>query len=129
MLSEKFKVRFYETDALKHVSNTVVPKWFEAAREPVFTIFQPDMSVENWPLILASLKIDFKAQMYFGSEVEVRTGISRIGNSSFDVYQQIWQNNQLCAEGTTSLVHFNFSTQKSTPISPDQRSQLEALLV
>ena len=129
MLSETFKVRFCETDALQHVSNTALPQWFEAAREPIFRIFQPDMAIENWPLIMASMKIDFKAQMYFGHTVEIKTGISRIGNSSFDVLQQVWQQGQCCAQGVTSLVHFDFNQQRSVKISAIQRRALEALLV
>jgi acyl-CoA thioester hydrolase len=31
--------RFYETDALGHINNTVMAGWFEAAREPVFRFF------------------------------------------------------------------------------------------
>ena len=30
------------------------------------------MAIENWPLIMASMKIDFKAQMYFGHPVEIK---------------------------------------------------------
>ncbi|WP_088329543.1 thioesterase family protein [Lacimicrobium sp. SS2-24] len=129
MLSETFKVRFYETDALKHVSNTVLAGWFEAAREPVFRYFTPEMDLHNWPLILASYKIDFLRQIYFGHEVEIRTGIQRIGNSSFDVLQQVWQQGEKAAEGVTTLVHFDYRQQKSQPIPPHIGEQLQALLI
>ncbi|WP_438864647.1 acyl-CoA thioesterase [Neptunicella sp.] len=128
MLSEHFNVRFYETDALQHVSNTVLVGWFEAAREPLFKIFNPQLSLTNWPLILASYKVDFIAQIFYGSEVEVKTGISRLGNSSFEVYQQVWQNDKLCAEGHTTMVHFDYQTQKSAAIPATIRQQLQALI-
>lgn len=129
MLTEKFKVRFYETDALKHVSNTVLAGWFEAAREPVFRMFTPDMDLDNWPLILASYKIDFLRQIYFGSQVEVRTGISRVGNSSFEVHQEVWQQGQRCAVGITTMVHFDYQSQQSAPISDKVKEQLRSLQV
>jgi acyl-CoA thioester hydrolase len=124
MLSESFKVRFCETDALAHVSNTVLVQWFETAREPIFRMFNPQLDLKNWPLILASYKVDFLQQIFYGHGVEVRTYISRIGNSSFDVYQELWQNAQCCASGTTTLVHFDFATSSSKPINEAVKSQL-----
>ena len=129
MLSETHKVRFYETDALKHVSNTVVAGWFETAREDIFKIFTPTLDLDNWPLILASYKIDFLAQIFYGKDIEVKTGVSRIGKSSFDVYQEIWQDNKKCASGITTMVHFDYKTQASCPISPSALKRLNGLLV
>ena len=83
-----FEVRFCETDALQHVSNTALVSWFEAARDPIFRIFTPTMDLQNWPLILASYKVDFLAQIFYGKTVTVKTFISRLGNSAFDVYQE-----------------------------------------
>jgi acyl-CoA thioester hydrolase len=126
MFSEKFKVRFYETDALAHVSNTVLVGWFEAAREPVFRIFSPAMDLTNWPLILASYKVDFLKQIYYGNEVEIRTYISRIGGSSFDVYQEVWQHQQKCATGNTTMVSFDYPSSKARTIPDNARKELQA---
>jgi acyl-CoA thioester hydrolase len=125
MLSEEFKVRFCETDALAHVSNTVLVQWFETAREPIFRMFNPQLDLKNWPLILASYKVDFLLQIFYGKAVEVRTYISRIGNSSFDVYQELWQDGNKCAIGTTTLVHFDFSTSSSQAIIEPVKGQLQ----
>jgi acyl-CoA thioester hydrolase len=129
MLSETHKVRFYETDALKHVSNTVVAGWFETARESIFRMFTPNLDLDNWPLILASYKIDFLSQIFYGHDIEIRTGVSRIGKSSFDVYQEIWQNNERCSSGTTTMVHFDYKTQGSCPIPESVLPQLNAIFV
>jgi acyl-CoA thioester hydrolase len=126
MLSETFKVRFSETDGLGHVGNTVHVVWFEAAREPIFKLFTPDLDVHNWPLILASYKVDFLKQVFLG-EVEVRSGISRLGGSSFDIYQEVWQNNECCAKGLTTLVNFDYQQNKAQAIPDDVRAKLQAL--
>ncbi len=128
MLSETHKVRFCETDALKHVSNTALVIWFESAREPIFRMFTPSMDIDNWPLILASYKVDFHKQIYLG-EVEIRTGISRMGGASFDVHQEVWQNGEKCASGTTTMVHFDYHNQSSCKISEGIRQQLQAIAV
>lgn len=134
MLSETFKIRFYETDALRHVNNTVVPQWFETAREPIFKVFNPELNLDSWPLILASFTVDFVAQIHYGKPVTISTGIQRIGNSSFVVYQEVQQPNTdnelaVVAKGTTTLVQFDYNQQRATPISDDHREQLLEWLV
>ena len=121
-----FDVRFYETDALAHVSNTALVGWFEAAREPIFRMFNPTLDLTNWPLILASYKVDFLAQIFYGKPVTVKSFVSRLGSSSFDVYQELWQNGVLCATGVTTMVHFDYQTQRSSAIPIGVKQQLEA---
>ena len=95
-LVTSFDVRFCETDALQHVSNTALVTWFEAAREPIFRMFTPELDLNNWPLILASYKVDFLAQIFYGKPVTVKTFVSRLGNSAFDIFQEVWQDDKLC---------------------------------
>ena len=125
-LEMSFDVRFCETDALQHVSNTALVSWFEAARDPIFRMFTPTMDLKNWPLILASYKVDFLAQIFYGKPVTVKTYISRLGNSAFDVYQELWQAGNVCATGVTTLVHFDYKTQKSAPIPDTIKKMLNA---
>lgn len=126
MFYTEFDVRFYETDALAHVSNTALVGWFEAGRDPIFKLFNPELDLQNWPLILASYKVDFLEQIYYGHKVQVKTFISRIGTSSFDVYQELWQQQKKCATGTTTLVHYDFRSKQSTAITDDVRATLLA---
>lgn len=125
MLSIEFDVRFYETDALQHVSNTVLVGWFETARLPIFKYFTPDLDLNNWPLILANYNVDFLQQIYLVGPIEVKTWISRIGNSSFVVYQEIWQSNVKKATGTTTLVRYDYASKKALRIPDDIRAKLE----
>lgn len=125
MLSIEFDVRFYETDALQHVSNTVLVGWFETARLPIFKYFTPDLDLNNWPLILANYNVDFLEQIYLAGPVEVKTWVSRIGNSSFVVYQELWQSNIKKAKGTTTLVCFDYPSKKAVRIPDDIRAKLE----
>jgi acyl-CoA thioester hydrolase len=124
MFKEQFKVRFYETDALAHVSNTVLVGWFESGREPIFKIFNPSLDLRRWPLILASYKVDFVQQIFYGQDVQVHSYISRIGGSSFDVYQELWQDQQKCATGTTTMVSFDYEHNKAKPINDAIRLSL-----
>jgi acyl-CoA thioester hydrolase len=129
MWHEAFSPRFSDTDALGHINNTVFAVWFEGARLPVFKIFTPELDLQHWPLIIASIKLDYHAQTHFGTEVEVRTYISRIGGSSFDVYQEAWQNGVKTVSGCAVMVQFNYDTNAAVAISPAQKQQLSLHLL
>lgn len=121
--------RFYETDALGHINNTVISGWFETARAPIFQIFNPEMELGTWNLILARVEIDYVAQTHYGRDVVLRTGIERIGNASFVVAQDAWQSDVCVARGKAVQVFFNYETQKSEPLPAQFRQALEAQLV
>ena len=91
MLRETIKPRFLETDALGHINNTIIPSWFEGARDPVFRWFTPDLDVKKWRLILARFDVVFHHELFYEYPVELRTYIGKIGSSSFEVYQEAWQ--------------------------------------
>lgn len=128
MFSLSITPRFYETDAFGHINNTVMTGWFEAARAPIFQVFTPNMDIKQLTLILARIEIDFVAQTHYGHEVTVKTGIEKVGNSSFVVIQEAWQNDVLVAKGKAVQVYFNFKTQKSDRIPDLYREQLEELI-
>ena len=53
------------------------------------------------------------------------TWVGRLGSSSFDVYQEIWQEGEHCATGTTTMVHFNYNTQKAEPVPDAVREKMQ----
>lgn len=124
MFVEKIQPRFAETDALGHINNAVLPVWFEQARTPYFKIFVPTLDVKNWTLILARIDVEFVAEMFYGQDVEIHSYTKKIGNSSFIVYQEAWQNGELAAKGNATMVQFDHKAKKSVPVSEEQRAIL-----
>lgn len=122
------KPQFNETDQLGHISHTTYPKWFESAREPLFKIFHPSLDVNTWPLIIASMKIDYLAQCYWGTPVDLHTYIEKIGNSSCHLVHEAWQDGKVVARGFYVMVYFNFETEKSMPITDEIRQGLQKYL-
>ncbi len=118
MFSEVLNPRFCETDGLGHINNTVVAQWFEGARDPIFQWFTPDLNMNNWKLILAKTTVEFLAELQYGAKVEIKTYISRIGGSSFDIYQEAWQEGKRSASGTAVMVHYCYQ-EKSAKKLPD----------
>ena len=117
---------FGDTGALQHINNNVLGTWFELARNDIFKIFTPDLSVsyDDWKLIMVKTTYEYLDQMFYGTDVEIRTYVLRIGNSSFTTYHEAWQDGRLCAKGTAVMVHFDFNEQKSIRIPDDIRKEL-----
>jgi acyl-CoA thioester hydrolase len=106
--------RFGDIDGLGHINNTVLPVWFEIGRNSIFRLFSPDLdlSPDIWHLILVRTEFDFLRQMYFRSDVEIRTFIAKIGNSSFTVGHEAWQEGELKVKGQAVLVYMTSSSKK-----------------
>ncbi|TQD29212.1 thioesterase family protein [Methanolobus vulcani] len=119
--------RFGDIDGLKHANNIAIAIWFEQARNPVFRLFTPDLdlSYENWKLIMARTEYDYVGEMFYGHDVEIISYITRIGNSSFVVTQEAWQNGTKGAIGRSTIVNYDFINKKSVPIPDDIRTKLE----
>jgi acyl-CoA thioester hydrolase len=83
------------------------------------------LSKKTFPLIMAHTEYDFVGQMYFKYDIEIKSWISRIGTKSFTVYQEAWQQGRLCVKGSAVIVHYDFNTEKTTPIPEDKKKLLE----
>jgi len=116
--------RFGDIDGLRHVNNTVIPGWFEQARNPIYRVFNPQFAFEGWNLILARYEIDFVRPLGINGDVTVRTWVSRIGGSSFAVSQEAVQDGALCTRGKTILVHYDFQAARPLPIPAAIRERL-----
>ena len=125
ILEESLTPGFYETDALGHINNTVVPMWFERARTPLFKIFTPDLDPKKWELILAKIEVEYMREIDYRIVVSIKTGIQHIGNSSFLIRQELFQNGKLAAHGLTTLVRFDYDKKKSQALTKELRSELE----
>lgn len=131
MLMITVSPRFGDTDGLRHINNIALAEWFELARNPLYRLFTPDLdlSYENWKLIMVRTEFEFLGQMFYGSDVDIKTYITHIGNTSFTTGHEAWQNGHLRAQGKAVLVHYDFMEQKTRPIPDSIRKLLEEHMV
>ena len=123
-ISVSFKPRFKDTDALGHINNASITTWFEEGRRSIFRYFIPDLDPKKWKLIIARVEVDYVAQAHYQEEVTIKTWVEKIGNSSFQLYQEAHQESTLVSKSKTYLVHFDYSSQRSVPIPDDIRENL-----
>ena len=126
MFTQIVTPRFGDIDGLGHVNNNVIGVWFELARNPIFRLFTPDLdlSYEKWKLIMARTEFDFLGEMFYNKDVEIRSYILRIGNSSFIIGHEAWQDGELKSKGKAVIVHYDFINKRSVPIPESIRESL-----
>ena len=125
MRAREITPRFSETDALGHINNNTYGVWFEEARDDIYKIFMPDVDTKRWKLVMAHSSYDFLKEVFWGKGVVVKTGIAKIGNSSFELRHAVYQNEKLCTLGKCILIHYDFTTKVSVKIPDNIKAQLE----
>ncbi|MFZ5723786.1 MAG: acyl-CoA thioesterase [Pseudomonadota bacterium] len=129
MFRTRIHPRFCDTDALGHVSNTVVPVWLLEGREALLRLFVPDLDFRKASLVVVRTEIDFPAEIRFGTDVDLTLALEKVGNSSLVVLQEIFQGGILVCRARTVMVNFDVATRRAQAIPDALRPQLEAHLV
>ncbi|MFG6149850.1 acyl-CoA thioesterase [Halobacillus sp. B23F22_1] len=126
MHETEIQVRFCETDLLGHVNNNNFFIYMEDARIRFFNDLK--LVDEDWNFILASTKCDFLKQVFYGQQLVIKSGVVKIGNSSFHLEQDMYEKTtgELVAKGISVIVQFDFEKQVSQPLSVEMKKQLEA---
>jgi acyl-CoA thioester hydrolase len=112
----RLEVRFRDIDAFGHVNNAAFVTFLEQARVRYLIDILRVETVQRLPLILASLKVDFRAPILFGHTVEIETGVDWIGNTSFSMSHRMTAGpeagagERLVAEASTVLVAYDYTT-------------------
>ena len=116
----EIQVRFDDTDALGHLNNTAFAHYAELGRVHFLRGFDLDPS----RLILARIALDFRRQVTFGQRVRIHTSVDRIGTSSIHMVQTISAEEEVAADVTSVVVHFDYATNSAAPIPEQMRAKL-----
>ncbi|WP_027415986.1 acyl-CoA thioesterase [Aneurinibacillus terranovensis] len=125
MFTHDLFVRFSECDSLGHVNNAMYLTYFEEARKELFRIFNPDLNISSWNLILASTSCDFLQEVVYAQKLTVYGWISQLGTSSFQVEHAIEdEQGNWIARGKATLLQYDFTLKKAVPLSAEVRRAL-----
>jgi acyl-CoA thioester hydrolase len=116
------QIRFSDTDALGHVNNASFAHYLELARVELMR----SAGLRFGSLILARLAIDFRRQLYADDPVEVTTEVEVIGRSSVRLRQRVLTGDEVAAEATSVVVHFDYATQRPQAVPDELRERLAA---
>jgi len=99
-----------------HIKHSRITVWLEEGYDQIQKLFHGKSNEPS--LIIANLNIDFLDELFSEKDVEIITGVKKIGVSSFILHQELRQGGKLCVRALTTIVHFDYSKRKSVPIPP-----------
>ena len=123
----KLDIRWSDMDEMRHVNNAVYLTYFEQARVYYFH----EACQWNWKeigAILANAHVDYLRPVVFPNDTYVYVRTSKLGNKSFEVSYIITSivkgEEQLTTTGSTTMVLFDYKTNKSVPMPDYLRERL-----
>jgi acyl-CoA thioester hydrolase len=124
-------VQWGDQDALEHVNNVVYFRWFESAR---IAYFRRIGLMDKWDArklgpILAASSCDYRRSIVFPDTVQVGIRATRIGRSSIGMEHRIVSEQQkaLAAEGTSTIVYYDYAAGCPHPVPDVLRRAIEGL--
>ena len=123
------KLRYGDTDRQGHVNNAHFSTFLETGRVELLYHSEQPILTEGASFVIASLKLDFLREITWPGQVDIGTGLRKIGNSSMALYQQLFQHGQCTATAETVIVQVDAATGKGKPLSPQAKATLAGWLL
>ena len=124
------QVRFSDIDAMGHVNNAVYLSYFELARVYYFEkIMNETWDWKKNGIILVKNEIEYLKPLYLKSKPVISMTLNEIGNKSFKLNYHIKDNLDLVCQGTSTLVYFDFSRNRSIILDEKIKSVLKKLAI
>jgi len=125
------EVRYGDLDPQGHLNNAKYLTYFEQARVGYFVhlgLFRLGQSFMDIGVIMAEARVTFHAPVEFGVPVEAGVRVSRLGNKSMTVEQNIVHagTGDVLASGQVILVAFDYHANKSIPVPDEMRARISA---
>lgn len=121
------RVRFSDVDIYGHVNNVKYFEYYQEARLAFLTSLGRDE--RNLMLVVARVNVDYKRPILFRPvPYIVESWVTRVGNSSFAMQSEIRDGDQVLSRADTVLVTWDLETQKSRPLTDQERKSLTDVL-
>ncbi len=120
------QIRWVDMDAYRHVNNTGYLRYLEEGRLRMLGL--GDETQAGWDsrsLVIASIEIAYRRPLTFRRDlVRVASVVSRVGRASFDISQEIADDDTVFATASSTLVAVGISTARSRPLDDAEREWL-----
>ena len=123
------KLRYADTDRQGHINNSIFSVLCESGRVNFLYDAEKPLSVNGTEFVIAEITIRFIKELNWSSHVDIGTGVSRIGRSSFGLTQALFFNGDCVATADSVIVLMDEETRRSTQLPNTTRAALEELKV
>lgn len=121
------QLRFSDVDRFGHVNNSVYFSLFDMCKTNYFmTVLGMDI-FDRISTVVASVKADFIAPIYYPDEIVIETAIIRLGHKSFTLHQHAInkRTREVKCECETVMVMFDAQRMCSLVIPTEYRERIE----
>lgn len=123
-------IRYADIDPNNHVNNGAINQFFEDGRVDLrqgHMTALPSGVLTGFALVKFSAS--YHATLHYPGKVEVGTAVTRVGRSSYELTQAIFQGGRCAATAEVVTVHIDPEAGRSTPLPDAVREILQSLLV
>lgn len=125
------RILYADMDGFRHLNNGATGRYFEEGRATFnMRVFGVGCMIDPPPghqLLFANVTIDFVRQAHYPGSVEIATGCSRIGNSSYVLSQAAFQNGECFALADAVMVKAHDG--RPTPLNEAERAIVAQLML
>ncbi len=114
------QIRFNDVDKFGHVNNTVYFQFYDTAKTDYFATVCPDVDWEDVAIVVVKIEAEFLGQIKNGTTIAGRTRVTRIGRTSFELEQEVFdtQTQEVKSRCLSVMVLYDLARQQSMPF-PD----------
>ena len=123
------KIRYADTDRQGHVNNARFASFLETGR--VEFLYHPELPIlaQGSSFVIVSLHLDFLKEIKWPGQIDIGTGITKIGTSSIKIFQKLFQNDECVARAETTIVQVDNNNGQANPLTNDAKSTLKRWLL
>ena len=120
------EVRFRDLDAFGHVNNAVTTSYVEHGRIRYLVDVLGFEPTQLFPLILAMIKVDYRAPIFFGETVNVASRVDWVGATSLAMSHRLTASpdDHHVAEATSVLVAYDYDRAEPMAVPEAWRTSL-----
>ena len=111
-----------------HVPNYIPPRWFEAARRPLWQQVNALSRSSVQFGIVRHASYDYQRELFITSEITITTSIKSISNSSAICHQEAWQAGQLAIVATVVMTATDIESRGKATLEDAERQYLQTLI-
>lgn len=123
------KVRYADTDRQGHVNNAVFSTFLETGRVELLLHPNKPLLSSGGAFVIASLNLNLLSEIKWPGIVDIGTAVVKVGNSSIQLVQGLFQNGKLTATAETVIVQMDEETRRSKALSGDTKDILSCYLL
>ena len=111
-------IRFGDLDPQGHVNQAVFLTYFESGRVAMFRDPSLGVGAPGVTYVMVRMEVDYMKELRWPGNVEIGTGVSEFGRSSFKMAQAVFHDGVCAAAGLATLVCMDLKTRRATPLPP-----------